>query len=96
MTAISLRHLGEHCPARIVSVRARGEMGRRIRDMGLVPGAEVEVVGRAPLRDPVALRLRGFTLSLRNDEADYISVEPLGPAGENFTGRAAERPRDGN
>ncbi|MBS6142132.1 MAG: ferrous iron transport protein A, partial [Bilophila sp.] len=51
------------------------------RDMGLIPGAEVEVVGRAPLRDPVALRLPGFTLSLRNNEADYIVVEPLEQAG---------------
>lgn len=49
--------------------------------MGLIPGAEVEVVGRAPLRDPVALRLPGFTLSLRNNEADYIVVEPLEQAG---------------
>ena len=37
--------------------------------------------GRAPLRDPVALRLPGFTLSLRNNEADYIVVEPLEQAG---------------
>lgn len=50
-------------------------MGRRIRDMGLVPGVEVLVVGRAPLYDPVALRLRDFTLTLRNNEADQIFVE---------------------
>ena len=61
--------------AKVVAVDAAGEMGRRIRDMGLVPGAELEVMGRAPLRDPVALRIGGFTLTLRNNEADYISVE---------------------
>ena len=43
--------------------------------MGLIPGAEVEVVGRAPLQDPVALRLGGITLALRNREADHIMVE---------------------
>ncbi len=43
--------------------------------MGLVPGTELTVVGRASLKDPVALRLRGFTLTLRNNEADYITVE---------------------
>jgi ferrous iron transport protein A len=32
-------------------------------------------MGRAPLRDPVALRVKGFTLSLRNNEADFIEVE---------------------
>jgi len=63
--------------ARIAKVSARGELGRRIRDMGLLPGAEIEVVGRAPLKDPVALRMQGFTLSLRNNEADYITVDPL-------------------
>ena len=67
-------HVGQK--ARIARIRAEGELGRRIRDMGLVPGALVEVVGRAPLRDPVALRLAGFTLSLRNNEADYIMAEP--------------------
>lgn len=72
---LSLRTIRKGQKARIASVRARGELGRRIRDMGLIPGTEVEVVGRAPLRDPVALRLPGFTLSLRNNEADFILVE---------------------
>jgi ferrous iron transport protein A len=43
--------------------------------MGLVPGTEIKVQGRAPLYDPVALRVRGATLTLRNNEADYIEVE---------------------
>jgi ferrous iron transport protein A len=70
----SLRALKVGERACITSIAAEGELGRRIRDMGLVPGAEVEVVGRAPLKDPVALRLKGFTLSLRNNEADNIFV----------------------
>lgn len=72
---VSLRCLHVGQKARIARICAEGELGRRIRDMGLVPGAPVEVVGRAPLRDPVALRLAGFTLSLRNNEADYIMAE---------------------
>ena len=47
--------------------------------------ARVEVVGRAPLRDPVALRLPGFTLSLGNSPTRamrlHIVVEPLEQAG---------------
>ena len=62
---------------RIASITARGELGRRIRDMGLIPNTEVRVIGKAPLHDPVALRLRDFTLTLRNSEADHITVEPL-------------------
>lgn len=74
----SLRSLGVNEKARIITIAASGEMSRRLRDMGLVPGTEVEVVGRAPLKDPVALRLRDFTLTLRNNEADCIMVEKLG------------------
>ena len=74
-SAVGLRQMkvGQH--GTIVAVHAEGELGRRIRDMGLLPGTDVEVVGRAPLRDPVALRLFGVTLALRNREADSIMVE---------------------
>lgn len=74
--SISLRRLQVGQRARIKAVTAGGELGRRIRDMGLIPGAELEVIGRAPLKDPVALRLKGFTLTLRNNEADTIVVVP--------------------
>jgi ferrous iron transport protein A len=62
----------------IKTVAANKELGRRIRDMGLLPGTEVLIVGRAPLLDPVALRLKGFTMALRNSEADHITVETEG------------------
>jgi ferrous iron transport protein A len=59
----------------IESIQAHGEIGRRIRDMGLVPGTKIQIMGRAPLYDPLAVRALGFTLSLRNNEADFIVVE---------------------
>ena len=59
----------------ISAVRVGGELGRRIRDMGLVPGTPIRIQGRAPLYDPVALKVRDFTLTLRNSEADHIEVE---------------------
>jgi ferrous iron transport protein A len=43
--------------------------------MGLVPGTEITIKQRAPLNDPVALRVMGGTLTLRNNEADFIEVE---------------------
>ena len=73
----NLRLLQVGQKARIISIAAQGELGRRIRDMGLVPGSEVQVVGRAPLKDPVALCIKDFTLTLRNNEADHIMVEVL-------------------
>ncbi len=73
--SISLRQMKVNQRGIIKDVRASGELGRRIRDMGLVPSTEIKVIGRAPLKDPVALRLKDFTLTLRNNEADWITVE---------------------
>jgi ferrous iron transport protein A len=72
-----LRQLKINCRAKIRQITAEGELGRRIRDMGLVPDTEIQVIGKAPLRDPVAIRLRDFTLTLRNNEADHITVTVL-------------------
>ncbi|MBW1991490.1 MAG: FeoA domain-containing protein [Deltaproteobacteria bacterium] len=71
----SMRQMRVNEKAVIKVVTATRELGRRIRDMGLVPGTEIVIVGRAPLKDPVSLRLKGFTMTLRNNEADYITVE---------------------
>lgn len=75
MPTIPMRRMAAGQKGIIAKVRAEGELGRRIRDMGLVPGTPLYVQGRAPLKDPVAIRVRDFTLTLRNSEADYIEVE---------------------
>lgn len=75
--AISMRQLKVGQKAKIMSVEAQGEVNQRIRDMGLIPGSTVSIVGHAPLKDPVAVRLSGVTISLRNNEADHIHVEVL-------------------
>jgi len=75
MGKISLRQMQVDQTGTIISVKGTGELGRRIRDMGLIPGKEIKVQGRAPLHDPVSLRIMGFTLTLRNNEADHIEVE---------------------
>jgi len=75
MSQINLRQMEKLQSGTITSVKVGGELGRRIREMGLVPGTEITIQGRAPLNDPVALRVLGGTLTLRNNEADYIMVE---------------------
>jgi len=72
---ISLRQMKKNQRGTIAAVKVGGELGRRIREMGLVPGTEIVVQRRAPLYDPVALRVMGSTISLRNNEADHIEVE---------------------
>ena len=74
MKLIKMRQMRKNQTGVITSVKAVGVLGRRIREMGLVPGTEITIQGRAPLNDPVALRLMGGTLTLRNNEADYIMV----------------------
>lgn len=72
---INMRKMRDNQAGTIARIKVSGELGRRIRDMGLIPGTEIKIQGRAPLYDPVALRVRGATLTLRNNEADYIEVE---------------------
>jgi Fe2+ transport system protein FeoA len=59
----------------IKKIGGEGAFKRRILDMGMVPGSEIEVVRVAPLGDPVDFKLRGYHLSLRKEEADKILVE---------------------
>ena len=75
MPRMPLRSMKKNQTGTIVAVKVGGELGRRIREMGLVPGAAITIQGRAPLYDPVALRVMGSTLTLRNNEADFIEVE---------------------
>ena len=48
---------------------------RRLMDLGLIRGTTLELVRRAPLGDPLEVRLRGFMLTLRRSEAEHITVE---------------------
>ncbi len=75
MPKLSMRQMEKNQSGVIAAIHAKGELGRRIREMGITPGTEFSVRGRAPLYDPVALRIMDFTLTLRNSEADYIEVE---------------------
>ncbi|NOZ29181.1 MAG: hypothetical protein GXP39_14185 [Chloroflexi bacterium] len=60
----------------VVEVQETGKTLRRMLDMGLVPGAEVEVVRTAPLGDPIQYRVKGASISLRRREAARILVMP--------------------
>ena len=64
----------------------RGAVKRRLIDMGLTPGTSVELVRMAPFGDPMEVRLRGYELSLRKEDAAQIQVAPAAVKG---TGRDA-------
>jgi Fe2+ transport system protein FeoA len=61
----------------IVRVGGHGLPRRRYLELGLVTGETVCAERVAPLGDPVAYRIKGYTLSLRREEAEHIHVVPL-------------------
>lgn len=73
---ISLGRLGPGDRAVITSLDGESGLVRRLMELGLVPGTDVEVVRFAPLGDPVELRVRGVHLSIRRSEAELIHVDP--------------------
>jgi Fe2+ transport system protein FeoA len=77
---VSLDQLQAGQRARIEEVRGDGALLQRLLEMGVLEGEEVEVVGFAPLGDPMDLRLRDYRLSLRRSEAARVLVTVLGAA----------------
>ena len=62
----------------ITSVGGDGPLRCRLLDMGLIPKTRVRVEKVAPLGDPLELRVRGYSLSLRKEDAGKIEVEGAG------------------
>jgi len=73
MTTLDQLKPGEK--AKIVRVGGTGGVARRIADMGVVRGTPVEVMRVAPLGDPIQVKVKGYDLSLRKEEAAAIRVE---------------------
>lgn len=48
----------------------------RLREMGVLPGTRVTLVRTAPLGDPIEIKVRGYSLTLRKSEAEHVLVEP--------------------
>ena len=75
MTIKRLNELQKGEKAKIAKIRGKGNIHRRLLDMGLVAGSEVEMKRVAPLGDPVEVKIKGYNLSLRKEEAAGIQVE---------------------
>jgi len=73
--ALSLMEPG--ASVRVVSVDASGRVGRRLQEMGIVPGVEVRLVKSAPFGDPIEVRVLGYKLALRRSEAAFVFVTPI-------------------
>lgn len=59
---------------RVTGIRSRSQVAHRLMEMGVIEGATVEILRRAPLGDPLHVRLGDYELSMRATEADLIEV----------------------
>ncbi len=90
---MTLKELAIGRPAVVRSVGGEGALRQHFLDMGIIPGTEVTVVKYAPMGDPMELRLHGYELTLRLDDAAHIEVEENEAAAP--AGGAADGASDG-
>ena len=72
--SFSLTNLPIGADARVVSVNGESRVIRRLMEMGVIPGVSVKVIKTAPFGDPIEVRVRGYSLAMRKNEADSIEV----------------------
>ncbi|MFT4304347.1 MAG: FeoA family protein [Candidatus Woesearchaeota archaeon] len=71
---MKLSELPDNKPAIISCINCKGELKCRLMDMGLIKGCMIKVEREAPLGDPLHLKIKGYSLSLRKEEAQNIEV----------------------
>jgi Fe2+ transport system protein FeoA len=77
MATANLKDLKPGEKGKVLKISARGEASKRIVEMGVTPGAVVEIERVAPLGDPIDIKVKGYHLSLRKEEAQGIEIEAL-------------------
>ena len=77
--ATSLSNIAAGTRIRLTGFHAESDYTDQLRRLGLVPGTEVTVLRRAPLGDPLEIRLRGYSLALRPAEAEGLDFEVIAP-----------------
>lgn len=80
-TTLALHQLQPGASARIHSLEGDAASRRRLQEMGLVPGAPIRLIGRAPWRDPSEYDLGAYRLSLRRAQAQLVRVAAMDPLG---------------
>ena len=75
MAEVPLSQLVPGRSGRVCRVEGQPAARQRLQEMGLVRGAPVQFVRAAPLGDPIEVRIRGYSLSLRRQDAESVIVE---------------------
>ncbi|MFH1591600.1 MAG: metal-dependent transcriptional regulator [archaeon] len=71
---VTLDRMEKGQQGRIIKVSGRGDVHRRLLDMGVVNGTMIRIEGKAPLGDPIQVKVKDYLLSLRMEEAKHIEV----------------------
>ncbi len=71
---MNLTNLPIGARAKVVAVNGNNAITKRLMEMGVVPGVSVRVIKSAPFGDPLEIRVRGYHLAMRKNEADTIEV----------------------
>jgi Fe2+ transport system protein FeoA len=72
-----LSELRAHEVGKVKQIIGQDQLKRKLLDMGVIPGSALEVLRVAPLGDPVEIRVKGYNLSLRKEEAKQVQIEVL-------------------
>ena len=73
----TLKNAEEGERVKVISVSGDRTLRRRLMDMGILKGSDIQVVRVAPLGDPVEFLVRGYKLSLRKKDAEMVGIEAL-------------------
>jgi ferrous iron transport protein A len=79
MAECSLSQLTPGQTGKVQRIEGQGSARQRLQEMGLIRGTPVQFVRAAPLGDPIEVRVRGYHLSLRRQEAEAVIVETEAP-----------------
>ena len=72
---MTLKELPAGESARVIGVRGDSPISKRLMEMGVVPGVAIRVVKTAPFGDPMEIRVLGYNLAIRRNEAASIEIE---------------------
>jgi ferrous iron transport protein A len=73
---LTLDELPPGVRATVRSVKGGSSISKRLMEMGVVPGVSIRMIKSAPFGDPIEVRLRGYSLAIRRNEAAAIEIDP--------------------
>ncbi|HZL44690.1 MAG TPA: FeoA family protein [Opitutaceae bacterium] len=76
-STLKLSQLAVGSKAVVRGLPPQGPASLRLREMGVLPGVAITLVRTAPFGDPLEIQVRGYNLTLRKSEAEYVQVEIL-------------------